>query len=312
MKKLLLIIPIILFLSSCGESGGDSGATGMDISSLSTTTDSTSYGFGYSTGKQLNQPGNPLNTTLMFQGFQDVANGTAKTQEQLTTTLQAYDAEMRQRQGRPVTAEDPMNTSIDSFSYSLGAFYAYQFGDIKMDFNPAAICKGMGDALGTEAMLTETEITALNTKFYAIAEQKNQAFQAELAAKNEAEGIAFLNENKKNEGVIELPNGMQYKVLETGAGVSPTAEDQVVVHYTGRLIDGTVFDSSVERGEPATFGVGGVIAGWTFALQMMKPGDKWQLFIPSALAYGERGNGRTIPPNKTLIFDVELISITGK
>jgi FKBP-type peptidyl-prolyl cis-trans isomerase FklB len=129
------------------------------------------------------------------------------------------------------------------------------------------------------------------------------------SGKVKEEGRVFLENNKKNENIKVTASGLQYKVLKAGTGKSPVASDNVTVHYTGKLIDGTVFDSSVERGEPATFGVGQVIPGWTEALQLMHVGDKWELYIPSDLAYGERGAGGQIPPHATLIFEVELIKI---
>jgi len=130
-----------------------------------------------------------------------------------------------------------------------------------------------------------------------------------LAAKNKAAGEAFLAENAKKEGVKVTKSGLQYKIIEEGEGPSPGPSDMATVNYRGTLIDGTQFDSSYDRGQPATFPVGGVIAGWTEALQLMKPGAKWQLFIPSDLAYGERGAGKDIGPNSTLVFDVELLSV---
>ncbi len=130
----------------------------------------------------------------------------------------------------------------------------------------------------------------------------------EMAAKNKKEGEAFLAENKKKKGVVTLPDGLQYKVIKAGTGKKPTVNDTVVAHYTGTLINGKEFDSSVRRGEPATFALNGVIKGWQEALPLMPTGSKWQVFIPSELAYGESGNG-PIGPNETLIFDIELISI---
>jgi len=130
--------------------------------------------------------------------------------------------------------------------------------------------------------------------------------------KNKKEGEIFLEANKKKEGVQTLPSGLQYKVLKAGAGKKPTATDTVTVHYRGTLIDGKEFDSSYQRGKPVTFPVNGVIPGWTEALPLMEEGAKWELFIPSNLAYGERGAGRDIGPNATLIFEVELISIEEK
>ena len=133
--------------------------------------------------------------------------------------------------------------------------------------------------------------------------------QEEQTAALKAEGEQFLAENAKKEGVVTLPSGLQYKVLASGNGASPKASDSVECHYEGRLISGTVFDSSYQRGETATFGVTQVIAGWVEALQLMKEGDKWQLYIPYNLAYGERGAGAQIPPFATLIFDVELVKV---
>ncbi len=122
-------------------------------------------------------------------------------------------------------------------------------------------------------------------------------------------GKAFLEKNKKEEGVIELPSGLQYKVLKEGNGKKPKATDKVRCHYEGMLLDGTIFDSSIKRGEPAVFGVNQVIQGWVEALQLMQEGSKWRLFIPSEMAYGARGAGNSIPPHATLIFDVELLAV---
>jgi len=136
-----------------------------------------------------------------------------------------------------------------------------------------------------------------------------EAMAKEMGEKNLKEGEAFLQENAKREGVVALPSGLQYEVIEEGTGKSPKPGDEVTVHYRGTLVDGTVFDSSYERGEPVTFPVEGVIPGWTEALQLMKEGAKWKLFIPPSLAYGERGAGQVIGPNATLLFEVELISV---
>jgi len=144
-------------------------------------------------------------------------------------------------------------------------------------------------------------------------EKQQQAEAAKAGEANKAAGEAFLAENGKRAEVKTTPSGLQYEVLEEGNGPQPTAQDQVEVHYTGKLIDGTVFDSSVDRGVPATFGVTQVIPGWVEALQLMKAGSKWRLFIPSQLAYGPQGTpGGPIGPDSTLIFDVELIKVIGK
>lgn len=143
-------------------------------------------------------------------------------------------------------------------------------------------------------------------------EERNQAEARKMADVNEKAGKDFLAQNGQRPEVKTTPSGLQYEVLTEGTGAMPSASDQVKVHYTGKLIDGTVFDSSVERGEPATFGVTQVIPGWVEALQMMKAGSKWRLYIPSALAYGPNGAGGVIGPNATLIFDVELLEVIGK
>ncbi|MCM1450455.1 MAG: FKBP-type peptidyl-prolyl cis-trans isomerase [Clostridiales bacterium] len=149
-------------------------------------------------------------------------------------------------------------------------------------------------------------------KYFSELESKQQEAAKQMAEVNRKAGEAFLAENGKRTEVNTTASGLQYEVLEEGNGTVPTANDQVEVHYTGKLIDGTVFDSSVERGVPATFGVTQVIPGWVEALQLMKAGSKWRLYIPSQLAYGPTGAGNVIGPNATLIFDVELIKVLGK
>jgi FKBP-type peptidyl-prolyl cis-trans isomerase FklB len=195
-------------------------------------------------------------------------------------------------------------------SYSLG----YQFGqsvkaqgvDINLDIYASGIRDGMG---GKESQMTAEEIRATITSLQQRLMAARQKELKEQAAKNLSESKAFLAENGKKEGVKTLPSGLGYKVLTEGSGKMPKAEDTVTVHYKGTLIDGKEFDSSYKRGQPATFKVKGVIKGWTEALQLMKEGSKWQLFIPPELGYGERGMGMQIPPNSALIFEVELISI---
>jgi len=195
-------------------------------------------------------------------------------------------------------------------NYSIG----YQIGgDFKrqgIDLDPDLIVKGIQDALSeSKPLMTPQEMrkTLVDLKKKIVADQRKQ--QKEQAQKNLAEGKAFLAKNTKKKGVKTLPSGLQYKVIEKGNGTSPKKTDSVTVNYRGTLIDGTEFDSSYKRGKPATFRVDGVIAGWTEALQLMKPGAKWQLFIPANLAYGERGAGPRIGPNSALIFEVELTKV---
>ena len=195
-------------------------------------------------------------------------------------------------------------------NYSIG----YQIGgDFKrqgIDLEPDLIVKGIQDALAeSKPLMTPQEMrkTLVDLKEKIVADQRKQ--QEDHAQKNLAEGKAFLAKNAKKKGVKTLPSGLQYKVIEKGNGTSPKKTDSVTVDYRGTLIDGTEFDSSYKRGKPATFRVDGVIAGWTEALQLMKPGAKWQLFIPAKMAYGVRGAGPRIEPNSTLIFEVKLIKV---
>jgi FKBP-type peptidyl-prolyl cis-trans isomerase FklB len=195
-------------------------------------------------------------------------------------------------------------------SYSLG----YQFGkSLKfqgVDINLDIYTSGIKDALGDkESQMSEEDIRATIVALQQRLQAARQKETKEQSEKNVEEGKKFLAENQKKEGIKTLPSGLQYKVVTEGSGKTPQATDTVTVNYKGTLIDGTEFDSSYKRGQPATFKVNGVIRGWTEALQLMKEGSKWQLFIPPGLAYGERGAGSTIPPGSTLIFEVELISV---
>jgi FKBP-type peptidyl-prolyl cis-trans isomerase FklB len=198
----------------------------------------------------------------------------------------------------------------DKASYSIGYDIGESFKKQKIDLNIDNLVAGLKEALaGKDAALPKEERDKTLQAFQKEMMEKQMAASKEAAAKNLTEGEKFLTENKKKEGVKTTASGLQYKVLKEGSGASPKETDTVVTNYKGTLIDGTEFDSSYKRNEPATFPVNRVIKGWTEALQLMKPGAKYQLFIPSALAYGERGAGQTIGPNATLIFEVELLSI---
>lgn len=209
-----------------------------------------------------------------------------------------------------VAPELKLDTAKSRFSYTIGANIGQDFKTQQMDVDADVLLIGLKDSLaGKELRLTEEEMVNEIQTFQQEMQSKIVAKMEAATAKNKAEGAAFLAENAKLEGVVVTESGLQYKVLESGKGDSPGPADVATVHYRGTLIDGTQFDSSYDRGQPATFPVGGVIAGWTEALQMMMPGANWQLFIPAELAYGERGAGQDIGPNATLLFDVELISV---
>jgi FKBP-type peptidyl-prolyl cis-trans isomerase FklB len=198
----------------------------------------------------------------------------------------------------------------DKASYSIGHDIGTTFKKQNVELNLDALFAGVKDAVaGKEPVLSKEERDATLQAFQKELIEKQTAASKEAAAKNAAAGEKFLAENKTKEGVKTTASGLQYKVLKEGTGPMPKETDTVVTNYKGTLLDGTEFDSSYKRNEPATFPVNRVIKGWTEALQLMKTGSKYQLFIPSNLAYAERGAGRDIGPNSTLIFEVELVSI---
>lgn len=216
-------------------------------------------------------------------------------------------------QNAAATNPDKPQSQVDRVSYTIGADIGRNFRMQGFQLNPEKFMKGMQDGLkeGDNYLLTQDEMRETMMQFQEELQQQQKKKEKELAEKNAKEGKEFLAKNAKQKGVKTTQSGLQYRVIKEGpkGGKSPKASDSVVTHYTGRLLDKTVFDSSVERGQPATFPVTGVIKGWTEALQLMKPGDKWELFIPADLAYGESGAGGRIPPNAVLNFELELISI---
>ena len=200
---------------------------------------------------------------------------------------------------------------MDKLSYALGLGIGRQLaqmGATGLDIDDFATA--IKDVLaGVEPKVADREAQTIVQEFFRQQEEKANAEMAEKGKKAKAEGERYLAENATKEGVVTLPSGLQYKVLKEGNGQKPKATDKVKCHYEGFLIDGTVFDSSVQRGEPAVFPLNQVIAGWTEGLQLMQEGAKYRFFIPYHLGYGERGTGSTIPPFATLVFDVELIEV---
>jgi FKBP-type peptidyl-prolyl cis-trans isomerase FklB len=207
-------------------------------------------------------------------------------------------------QVQEVSYENPLKNASDSLSYSFG----FLIGNNLMtqgvkELNHDLFLQGFNNGFANEQPILKIENANTCVQDYfnkQIADESNMNLQ---------KSAEFLVENQSREGVVTLPSGLQYKILEPGEGTPPKATDQVRVHYTGTFIDGTVFDSSIERNEPIVFGVNQVIPGWTEALQLMKPGAKWMLFVPPALAYGEKGAGGVIGPNQALVFEVQLIEV---
>ena len=206
------------------------------------------------------------------------------------------------------------NKEFDKISYALGLSMGNNFRSSGInEINVNDFADGVAAVFyGTQPKMTYDEAKEEIRKYFTAMEARQKEEASKLAEINEKAGKEFLDENGKRAEVKTTVSGLQYEVLKEGDGAQPTAQDQVEVHYTGKLIDGTVFDSSEERGMPATFGVTQVIPGWVEALQLMKAGSRWRLFIPSQLAYGPNGAGGVIGPNATLIFDVELLKVIGK
>lgn len=200
-----------------------------------------------------------------------------------------------------------LKTFQDSVSYAYGFLIGQQMKEMG-DINKELLKKGLDDQYGDKQQITEPQAQSIMQKAQQARQRAEKKKQAEQGKINIAKGKKFLDDNKKKKEVGSTPSGLQYKILTAGKGPKPTAKDKVKVHYEGKLIDGSIFDSSYERGEPATFGLSQVIKGWTEGLQLMNVGSKYRLYIPSDLAYGKRGQ-RGIPPNSVLVFDVELLEI---
>lgn len=204
-------------------------------------------------------------------------------------------------------AKPVLKNAKDSFGYAAGLNIAASLKDQGVpEFSTSAMARAIEDSYAGKTPLLTREQAEMTLQ------QKLQEYARKKTDLEKAKGTAFMAENAKRKGVISLPNGLQYEILQTGkdsSGLKPKPSDRVTVHYTGTLIDGTVFDSSVQRGEPATFNLNGVIRGWTEILQLMSKGDKWKVFIPSELGYGDHGSPPAIGPGATLIFEINLIDI---
>jgi FKBP-type peptidyl-prolyl cis-trans isomerase FklB len=257
---------------------------------------------------------------LLVAGMMLLANAGAQqaapanTQQSPTAKTQhATTAKPRPATTTKKTQSLVLKTQKDKTSYALGMNMGTNLHKQSVEVDPAIVQQGLADGLaGGKTLMTEEEARAVLTQLQDEMRKKMAAKAQQAGQANKTEGDAFLAANQTKQGVVTLPSGLQYKILKEGTGPKPAATDSVVCNYRGTLINGKEFDSSYKRGEPTTFPVNAVIKGWTEALQLMPVGSKWQLFVPSNLAYGERGAGDDIGPNATLIFDVELVSIQSK
>jgi len=218
-------------------------------------------------------------------------------------------AGVRAEETNAPAVESPFKTDMEKASYCIGLSIGNSWKRQGVEADPEIVAHGIKDVLaGNEPLISDTDAREILMAYQQTLRAKAEERHKLQAAQNKDAGEAFLANNKTNAGVVTLPSGLQYKIVTEGEGASPKAEDTVTVNYRGTLIDGTEFDSSYKRGEPASFPVGGVIRGWTEALQLMKPGAKWELYIPSDLAYGENAPPN-IGPNSVLVFEVELLSV---
>ena len=228
-------------------------------------------------------------------------------------TGQSPAAKARRALAAKSTAVLTLKTEKDKNSYAFGMNMGRGLRQNSVDVDPDILMRGLKDVLaGGKTLLTDEQAQAALTAIQSDMRKRQQDLRQQSGVTNKKEGDAFLAENKTKDGVITLPSGLQYKVVKAGDGPKPAPTDSVVCNYRGTLINGTEFDSSYKRGQPATFPVGQVIKGWTEALELMPVGSKWELYVPSDLAYGDRGAGANIGPNSTLIFEVELLSIQAK
>ena len=264
---------------------------------------------------------NLLSTFLTSSTFAIALLGTALAQQTPAKNAQhapgATTKKTTTAKRTPAPAAKPkavaLTTQQDKVSYAIGMNMAKTLQRQSLEVEPDVLVRGLKDVLtGNKPLLSDDEAMAALTALQNDLRARQQEKAQQLGLSNKKEGEDFLAANKGKEGVVTLPSGLQYKILKEGSGPKPAAADSVVCNYRGTMINGTEFDSSYKRGETATFPVSGVIKGWTEALQLMPVGSKWQLFVPSDLAYGQRGAGADIGPNATLIFEVELLSIKGK
>lgn len=266
----------------------------------------------------------PIIVALIVLAAVILLGGTARAQQAPATSTQQTPGATPQKPAAAKTSQAPatkgstapapaLTTDRDKESYALGMNIAKGLKAQSIDVDTNILLRGIRDTLsGGKTLLTDEEAMAALTELQGEVRKKQEEERKVQGEQNMKEGEAFLAANKTKEGVVTLPSGLQYKILTQGTGPKPTAADTVVCQYRGTLINGTEFDSSYKRGQPATFPLNRVIKGWTEALQLMPVGSKWQLFIPPDLAYGDRGAGAVIGPNATLIFEVELVSIQGK
>ncbi len=309
-----------LSLLLAGMISGCKGGKTPGITSLETSVDTISYCFGFNIAKNYQKQNNPINPAMLSLGMLDYKAGAAKMNEtEIQNFLNVFMSKLqagkikREPDGWLVEgSRTELSTEVDSFSYGMGSQIMGSFTKDAIEVNPLTIEQGIWDFKEKKTIIDDQFVT-----------KRLEALSGELQAKKTAEmriqgeaNLVKANEwlagNKSKEGVKEHSSGLQYKELVAGKGPSPKLEDQVTIHYKGTLLTGEEFDSSISRGEPATFGLNGLIEAWKIALPLMKVGSKWEIYCPPNLAYGEFGSPPKIGPQEALIFEIELIAIPKK
>ena len=310
MKKLIYLLPVVLMMYACGG-----GVAGSGDNVLASADDSLCYAIGAITANNFKDQGLNLNSTTYREGFDAAAKESGYlSAEALDKVFAQFSMEMQMKaqmkQMNPGGENTPFSINVDTLSYAMGMDLYNNIKDSGVKMNSSAIYSGNADAY-TEAAskLTEDQIKDHMSAFSKKMQDVAKAKQAEQLPVNIAKGTAFLAEKEKEDGVMRTESGLLYKVVKQGNGPKPKATDKVEVHYHGTLMDGTVFDSSVDRGEPIEFPLNRVIPGWTEGVQLMAKGSKFTFYIPYNLAYGERGSPPKIEPGAALVFDVELLDI---
>ncbi|MFT5802938.1 MAG: FKBP-type peptidyl-prolyl cis-trans isomerase [Patescibacteria group bacterium] len=306
MKSLLYLIPVLCLTIACG-SGGPS--VGGGSTALTTFEDSLCYSFGSLTADDLKTRGVSLEPAAFGAGVEKELDGSSTmTEEEMFGTFAAFSKEL-QTAGGAFTEVTPTTINIDSLSYAIGKNLGAQLKTGEVKVNVAATINGLNDVYASTLKIDKVTAEKIMKTYTVQARQKEMDANAAKLKPNIEEGEAFLKENGTKEGVKTTESGLQYKVLTAGKGAKPAPTDRVLVHYEGRLLNGEVFDSSIERGEPIEFGLNQVIKGWTEGVSLMSPGAKYQLYIPYNLAYGMQGSPPKIGGGATLIFDVELLEV---